>query len=128
MLYKNMKVIVGSPDGNTVFFVAWVFQGDTFGPYLLIISQDYVLPSSIDLLKENGFVLKKTRSTQYPTETMSDISDVDYADDLPLLSNKPTSVDSLLHCLGLVVEGIDFNWMQIKQSLYILTKKELSSL
>ena len=34
MLYKNTKVKVHSPDGDTVYFdiVAGVLQGDTFAP------------------------------------------------------------------------------------------------
>ena len=57
MLYKNTKV--RSPDGDTDFFdiVACVQQGDTLALYLLIICQDYVLRTNIDLMKENGFIL-----------------------------------------------------------------------
>ena len=42
MLYKNMKVKVYSPDGDTAFFdiVASVLQGDTLAPYLFIICLD----------------------------------------------------------------------------------------
>ena len=45
MLYKNMKVKVCSPDGDTDFFdiVAGVLQGDTVALYLFIICLDYVL-------------------------------------------------------------------------------------
>ena len=37
MLYRNMKSMVPSPDGDTNFFniVGGVLQGDTFAPYLL---------------------------------------------------------------------------------------------
>ena len=36
MLYKNMKVKVFSPDGDTDYFdiVTGVLQGDTFAPYV----------------------------------------------------------------------------------------------
>ena len=37
---------------------------------------------------------KKTSSTRYPAETMTD---TDYADDLGLLTNTPTRVESLLY-------------------------------
>ena len=52
-----MKVFVDSCDVNTdVFnFVAGVLQGDTLAPILCIICLDYVLQTSIDLMKENGF-------------------------------------------------------------------------
>ena len=60
MLFKNMKAIVCSPDGNTKFFniVAWVLQGHTFMPYTFIISLDNVLQTSFDLTKENVLTKK----------------------------------------------------------------------
>ena len=59
-----MKVKVYSLDGDTDFFdiVACVLQGDMLAPYLFIICLDYMLPKSIDLMKENGFSLAKVRS------------------------------------------------------------------
>ena len=39
---------------------------------------------SVDLMKENGFTLKKARSRHYPIEI---ISNADYADDVVLLEN-----------------------------------------
>ena len=54
MLYRNTKVKVHSSDGDTDYFniVADVLQGDTLAPYLFIISLDYVLRTSIDIMKE----------------------------------------------------------------------------
>ena len=43
--------------------VAGALQGDTLAPYLFIIYRDYVLRTSIDLKKENGFKLAKGRSS-----------------------------------------------------------------
>ena len=61
MLYKNTKVKLRSPDGDTDYFdiVAGVQQGDTLAPYLFIICLDYVPRTSIDLMKDNGFKLAK---------------------------------------------------------------------
>ena len=62
----------------------------------LFLEINYVLWMSINLMNENGFILKKkkkrkrrrererARSRQYPTET---ITDADFADDLELLTN-----------------------------------------
>ena len=78
ILYRNTKVKVRLPDGDTEYFdiVAGVLQGDTLAPYLLIICQDYVLRKSIDKIKENGFELTKkkkeaegTPKKQLPTPT-----------------------------------------------------------
>ena len=61
MLYRNTKVTVCLPAEDTTLFdiVAEVLQGDTFAHYLFIICLDYILQMSIDLIKENGFILKK---------------------------------------------------------------------
>ena len=68
MLYKNTKVKVHSSDGDTDFFdiVAGVLQRNTLVPYLFIICLDYVLRTSIDLMKENGFTLKKQETDDNP--------------------------------------------------------------
>ena len=64
ILYRKIKVKVRSPDGDTEYFdiVAGVVQGNTLIPYLFIICLDYVLRTSIDKIKENGFELTKTNS------------------------------------------------------------------
>ena len=57
MLYKNTKVKLRSPDGDTDYFdiVAGVLQGDTLASYLFIICLDDVLRTSTDKIKDNGF-------------------------------------------------------------------------
>ena len=65
ILFRNSKVKVCSPDGNTEYFdiVAGVLQRDTLAP---AICQDYVLRILIDKIRENGFELTKKRSRRYP--------------------------------------------------------------
>ena len=89
ILYRNTKVKVRSPKGDTKYFdiVAGVLQGDTLAPYLFIICLDYVLWTSIDNIRENGFVLTKKKSRRYP------------ADDIALLANTPNQAETLLHCV-----------------------------
>ena len=72
---------------------------DTLAPYLFIICLDYVLRMSRDLMKENGFTLKK-KSSRYPAQT---IMDAEYADDI---TNIPTQAESLLHILERAAGGI----------------------
>ena len=105
ILYRNTKVKVRSPDGDTEYFdiVAGVLQGDTLAPYLFIICLDYVLRTSIDKIRENGFELTKRRSKRYPAKT---ITDADYADDLALLANTPNQAETLLHSLERAAAGI----------------------
>ena len=96
---------VRSPDGDTEYFdiVAGVIQGDTLAPYLFIICLDYVLRTSIDKIRENGFELTKKRSKMYPAKT---ITDADYADDLALMANTPNQAETLLHSLERAAAGI----------------------
>ena len=98
ILCRNAKVKVRSPDGDTDYFdiVAGVLQGDTLAPYLFIICLDYMLRTSIDKIKENGFKLTKKRSKRYPAKT---ITDADYANDIAILANTPTQAEILLHSL-----------------------------
>ena len=105
ILYGNTKVKVRSPDGDTEYFniVAGVPQGDTLAPYLFIICLDYVLRTSIDKIRENGFVLTKKRSRRYPAKT---ITDADYADDIALLANPPNKAETQLHSLEWAAAGI----------------------
>ena len=105
MLYRNTKVNVCFPDGDTDYFdiVAGVLQGDTLAPYLFIICLDYVLRTSIDKIKENGFKLTKERSRRYPAKT---ITYGDYADDIALLANAPVQAETLLRSLEQVAAGI----------------------
>ena len=94
-----------SPDGDTDYFdiVAGVLQGDTLAPYLFIICLDYVLRTSIDNIRENGFELTKKRSRRYPAKT---ITDADYANDIVLLANTPNQAETLLHSLERAATGI----------------------
>ena len=98
ILYRNTKVKIRSPDGDTEYFdiVAGLLEGDTLAPYLFIICLDYVLKTSIDKIRENGFELTKKRSRRYPAKT---ITDADYADDIALLANTPIQTETLLHSL-----------------------------
>ena len=78
-----------------------MLQGDTLAPYLFIIYLDYVLRTSIDMMKDNGFKLAKERSRRYPAQK---VTDADYADDI---ANTPAQAESLLHGLERAAAGID---------------------
>ena len=105
ILYRNTKVKVRSPDGDTEYFdiVAGVLQGDTLTPYLFIICLDYVLRTSINKIRENGFELTKKRNRRDPAKI---ITDADYGDDIAILANTPDQAKTLLHSLERVAAGI----------------------
>ena len=126
MLYKNMKVKVHSPDGDTDYFdiVAGVLQGDTLATYRFIIY--YVLGTSIDLIKENGFKLAKERSRRYPTQT---VIDRDYANDIALLANTAAQAKSLLHSLEQTTGGIGLHVNAVKMEYICFNQRgEISTL
>ena len=61
---------------------------------------------SINLMKGNGFTLKKARSKWYSAKT---VTGANYADDIALLANTPNWAKSQLHCLEQAASGIDFH-------------------
>ena len=98
-------MFVRTPGGDTDFFniVASVQQRDTLVPYMFIIYLEYLLRTSIDLMKENGLILEKARRRRYLARTTTD---ADYADDIALLANTPAQTESLLHNLERETGGI----------------------
>ena len=99
MLYRNTKVKVPSSDGDTDYFdiVAGVLQGDMLAPSLFIICLEYVLRTSTDKIKDNGFKLPKEKST---------IMDTDYVVDIAFLANTPAQAETQLHSLERAGAGI----------------------
>ena len=104
MLYRNTKVKVRYPDGDTDYFD--MVAGDTLASYLFIICLDYILRTSIDKMKENGFKLTKERSRRYSAQT---ITDANYVDDIELLANTPAQAETLLHSLEQAAVGISLH-------------------
>ena len=109
LFYRNTKVKVRSPDGNTEYFdiVAGVLQGDTLAPYLFIICLEYVLKMSIDKMKDCGFKLTKERSRRHSVQT---ITDADYADDIAFLANIPVKAEIRWYSLERAAAGIGMHF------------------
>ena len=105
MVYRNTKVKARFPGGGTDYLdiVAGVLQGNTLAPYLFIICLDYVLRTSLDKIKENGFKLTKEKSRRCPAKT---ITDAEYADDIAIMANAPAQAETLLHSLERTAAGI----------------------
>ena len=58
---ENTKAMIRSNDNSTNFFdiVVGFLQRDTLAYYLLIICLDYVRQTSVDLIQETSFTLKR---------------------------------------------------------------------
>ena len=105
MLYKNAKVKVHSLDEHTDYFgiVAGVLQGDTLAPYPFIICRDYVLRTSIDFKKENGFKLAKEGSRRYPSHKLLRTRTMPMT---AFLANSHAQAKTLFHSLARAASGI----------------------
>ena len=80
-------------------------------PFLFVICLDYVLRISADKYNEYGLVLELARSRRFPTKK---ITDVDYDDDIAVLSDNSYNAQKLLHILEQSAAFIDYMSMQPK--------------
>ena len=78
-------------------------------------------------MKENGFIFKKTKSSRYPAETMTD---ADYAADLSLLASLFDSPERVVRSTILSVYADKRDFMSFKQdgAMTILSGKPLKYL
>ena len=95
-MYSNTRARVQTPEGLTAEFQikTGVLQGDTLAPYLFIMVLDYALRKAIgDKGNELGFTIKPRQSRRLPAQV---ITDLDFADDIALLSNEIKEAQELL--------------------------------
>ena len=86
-MYSDTRAKVVTVDGETEEFVirAGVLQRDTLAPFLFVIVLDYVLRQAISGKEEElGCTVTPRRSRRIPGKV---ITDLDFADDIALLSN-----------------------------------------
>jgi hypothetical protein len=96
IMYKDTQAKVISPDGETNLFeiLAGVLQGDTLAPYLFVIVVDYTLRDAISGREEElGFHLKRRQSRRIGPEVLTDL---DFADDIALISSELHQAQDLL--------------------------------
>ena len=76
---------------------AGVLQGDTLAPFLFIIVLDYALRKAISGREEElGFTINPRKSRRRPKEVFTDL---DFADDIGLLSDEIVQAQDLLLCV-----------------------------
>ena len=63
MLYRNSKAMFHSLEWDINYFdiVSGVLLGDILAPYLFLLCLDTIRRTSIDLIRENDFTLKKIK-------------------------------------------------------------------
>ena len=116
-MYLNSNSRVRTPDGLTEAFLTLigVLQGDTLAPLLFIIVLDYILHQSMK--DENGLTLAPRRSRRIPGVT---ITDLDFADDLALLSDSIEKAQALLHDLEAAAADIGLHVNDIKTEFMLV--------
>ena len=122
-LHTNTKAKVLSPDGETDLFdiVMGVLQGDTLAPFLFVIVLDYAMRKAIEGREEAfGFTITPRKSRRNPART---ITDLDFADDIALISNL---IDQAQELLSTVEEeckkvGLEINAKKTKYMAFNIT-------
>ena len=119
-MYQNTKAKVTSPDGDTKLFdlLAGVLQGDTLAPYLFIIVLDYALRMAIEGKEEElGLHLVRRQSRRVGPVV---VTDLDFADDIALLSNNIQQAQELLQRVETSVAkvGLKMNSSKTKYMTY----------
>ena len=97
ILYTGTKAKVLSPDGETEFIetLTGVSQGDTLAPYIFTLMIDYAMRQAIgnDAL-DLEFKLDRKRSRRHNTDV---ITDLDFADDIALVTEELEQAQDFLH-------------------------------
>jgi hypothetical protein len=96
-IYTGSKSFVSTPDGDTEAFSVntGVLQGDTLAPFLFIITMDYVLRQAMQQ-QHLGVELRRRQGSRRPAEYLTDL---DFADDIALVSHTIANAQSLLQHL-----------------------------
>ena len=105
--YKGTKSIVRSDDDTEfITITGGVLQGDTLAPFLFKICLDYVLKMTLDRDNVLALTLSERKSRRHPAIKMTD---VDYADDLAIVTDKTSEATILLHKIENTAKEIGLN-------------------
>lgn len=88
------KVVTEEGDTDEFEITTGVLQGDTLAPYLFVIVLDYALRKAIEGRESDlGFTLTPRKSRRHPAKALADL---DFADDIVLLSDDIAQAQALL--------------------------------
>ena len=125
-MYENTRAKVISPDGETDLFdnLAGVLQGDTLAPYLFVIVLDYALRMAIDGKEEAlGFHLERRKSRRNGPVV---VTELDFADDIALLSMDIRQVQELLESVEKCVGKVGLKMNAGKINICLITNMKVS--
>ena len=92
--------------------------------HLFIIAVDYAMKTAISNLAYCGFTLEKAKSRRHPAVY---IRDIDYADDIALLSDSVDKAEKLLHNVEIAAKLIDLH-INKKKTQYMTFSQNPSKL
>ena len=118
-MYENTRAKVITPDGETNYFEikAGVLQGDTLDPNLFAIVLDHVLRNTFSRREnELGFKLQRQRSRRKPAVI---VTDLDFADDLALLTEEIEQAQEVLLRLETEAENVGLYCNAKKKEIYM---------
>ena len=127
-MYSNTSAKVISLDGDTDAFSiqAGVLQGDTLAPYLFLIALDYAkLRKAINRREEElGFTIQSRQSRRVSPVS---IADLDFADDIALISDTVEQAQDQCGKLGLTLNSkktvvVPFNISAMQSSPRLVVK------
>ncbi|XP_029651180.1 uncharacterized protein LOC115224419 [Octopus sinensis] len=124
--YTNTAATFISPDGETDSFEveASVLQVDTLTAFLFIIVLDYVLRISLDNMEEKELFLKPRQSSRHCAQYSTDL---DFADNLALISHCIKDAESLLQVLEKAANQVGLYYDESKTE-FITTSAKLAEL
>ena len=99
-------------------------QGNTLAPYLFIIAVDYAGRTAISNSADCGFTLEKAKSRRHPAKC---ITDVDYADNVSLLSDFVDKAEKILHNVEMAAKLISLH-VNEKKTEYMTFNQKSSKL
>ena len=103
LMYDSSFFRVQTNDGLTAFFrtLVGVLQGDSLGPFLLMIVLDYVLRNSFSA--EDGLTIIPRQGRRVAGVM---VTDLDFADDTALIANTTQQAEELLHDLEHIAKPV----------------------
>ena len=97
-----------------------ILQGDSLAPYLFIIVGDYILHISSDPTSNHGLTLYEKKSTYHPSKH---ITDLDYADDIALLSHQINNAEILHQSLETTAHKVGLTLNSTKTECMLLNEE-----